>query len=99
LLACPRFEIELRWVLIKDGLIEDRAGFTACKVFENVIRDMLMRSIVSKMPLSCPILPMAMPRPRLNAQSFTTMSVELALKEILSSPLSTIQLEKVRKEE
>ena len=65
---------------------------TACKVFENVQLLTLSLSTVSNCPLYWPILPIATPKPLKNRELVIEMSVLFALREILSSPFSTVQL-------
>lgn len=69
---------------------------TAWSVFLKRMLSTLTLSIVSTWSLYWPILPMAMPRPLMNVLSVRVISVELALKEMLSSRLCTVQLRNVK---
>jgi hypothetical protein len=73
--------------------------YTACVVFTNVRPLPDTRSMVSKVSLYCPMLPIATPRPPMNRLLVIEMSVLLALQEMLSSPLMTVKLEKEMCEE
>ena len=52
-------------------------------------------SIISYAPLYCPILPSAIPKPLINVEFVMEMLVLLALVEMESSPLITVQRTKL----
>lgn len=91
--ASPSFEVCLKPASQCDSGHSTKGQLTACKVFAKEQLLTLNLSTVSKFPLYWPILPIAIPKPLMNRESVIEISVLLALREILSSPFSTVQLE------